>query len=87
MRETERAAPSTARRLAALSSLFKHLGRRGEATRNPVAEIARPAINRDDGSTLTFAKAQARKMLDAPAEDILIAENLAHPLVQPLIPR
>jgi len=44
MRESEHAAPSTVRRrLAALSSLFKHLVRHGEAARNPVAEIARPA--------------------------------------------
>jgi len=70
MCESEGAAPSTVRRrLAALSSLFKHLVRHGEAARNPVAEIARPAINRDEGSTLAFAKAQAREMLDAPVED------------------
>jgi integrase/recombinase XerD len=70
MREGEHVAPSTIRRrLAALSSLFKHLVRHGEAARNPVAEIERPAINRDEGTTLAFAKAQARKMLDAPAED------------------
>src|SRR5271167_794763 len=50
MRESEHAAPSTIRRrLAALSSLFKHLVRHGEAARNPVAEIERPAINRDEG--------------------------------------
>jgi integrase/recombinase XerD len=70
MRESEHAAPSTVRRrLAALSSLFKHLVRHGEAPRNPVGEIARPAINRDEGTTLAFAKAQARQLLDAPAED------------------
>jgi len=70
MRESEGAAPSTIRRrLAALSSLFKHLVRHGEAARNPVGEIVRPAINRDEGTTLAFAKAQARKTLDAPAED------------------
>jgi integrase/recombinase XerD len=70
MRESEHAAPSTVRRrLAALSSLFKHLVRHGEAARNPVAEIERPAINRDEGTTLAFSKAQARKVLDAPAED------------------
>jgi len=69
VRESEGAAPSTVRRrLAALSSLFKHLVRHGEAARNPAVEIARPAINRDEGSTLAFVKAQARKMLDAPAE-------------------
>jgi integrase/recombinase XerD len=63
------AAPSTVRRrLAALSSLFKHLVRHGHATRNPVTEIERPAINRDEGSTLAFAKAEARKMLDLPDE-------------------
>jgi hypothetical protein len=51
MRESEHAAPSTVRRrLAALSSLFKHLVRHGEAARNPVAEIERPAINRDEGT-------------------------------------
>jgi integrase/recombinase XerD len=68
-RERARAPSTIRRRLAALSSLFKHLVRHGEAARNPVAEIERPAINRDEGTTLAFAKAQARKMLDAPAED------------------
>src|SRR5437870_7203420 len=70
MREVEHAASSTIRRrLAALSSLYKHLVRHGHATRNPVGEVERPAINRDEGSTFAFAKAQARKLLDAPAED------------------
>ena len=36
---------------------------------NPVADIERPAINREGGSTLAFSKAQARKLLDAPSED------------------
>jgi site-specific recombinase XerD len=70
MRETEHAAASTIRRrLAALSSLYKHLVRHDHAARNPVGEVERPAINRDEGSTLAFAKAQARKILDAPSED------------------
>jgi site-specific recombinase XerD len=70
MRETEHAASSTIRRrLAALSSLYKHLVRHGHAARNPVGEVERPAINRDGGSTLAFAKVQARKLLDLPAED------------------
>jgi integrase/recombinase XerD len=70
MRETELAASSTIRRrLAALSSLYKHLVRHGHAARNPVGEVERPAINRDEGSTLAFSKAQARKMLEAPSED------------------
>jgi integrase/recombinase XerD len=72
MRETEHAAASTIRRrLAALSSLYKHLVRHDHAARNPVGEVERPAINRDEGSTLAFSKPQARKMLDAPAEDTI----------------
>ena len=68
MRETEHAASSTIRRrLAALSSLYKHLVRHGHAAKNPVGEVERPAINRDEGSTLAFF--EARKVLDAPAED------------------
>ena len=70
MREVERAAPSTIRRrLSALSSLFKHLVRQGHAGKNPVREIDRPAINRDEATTAAFSKAQARKLLDTPAED------------------
>ena len=70
MRESEHAASSTIRRrLAALSSFHKHLVRHGHAARNPFGEVERPAINRDEGSTLAFSKRQARKMLDAPAED------------------
>jgi integrase/recombinase XerD len=72
MREEQGAAASTVRRrLAALSSLFKHLVRHGAASRNPVADVTRPNINREEGSTLAFSKAQARKLLDAPAEETL----------------
>jgi site-specific recombinase XerD len=72
MRETERAAASTIRRrLAALSSLYKHLVRHGYAARNTVGEVERPVINRDEGATLASSKAQARKILDAPAEDTI----------------
>ena len=68
MRETEHAAASTIRRrLAALSSLYKHLVRHDHAARNPVGEVERPAINRDEGATAAFSKVQARKMLDAPS--------------------
>lgn len=72
MRETEGAQASTIRRrLAALSSLFKHLVAHNHAARNPVADVERPTINRDEGSTLAFSKSQARKMLDAPAADTI----------------
>jgi len=69
-REREDAAASTVRRrLAALSSLFKHLVKHGAASRNPVVDVDRPAINRDEGSTAAFSKAEARKLLDAPPAD------------------
>jgi len=72
MRETEGAEASTVcRRLAALSSLFKHLVRHGEVERNPVADVERPNINRDEGSTLAFSKAQARTLLDTPNTDTI----------------
>ena len=70
MREHENAASSTIRRrLAALSSLFKHLVRHGIASRNPVVDVRRPAINREEGSTAAFSKVQARRLLDAPPAD------------------
>ncbi len=70
MREKEAAAASTIRRrLAALSSLFKHLVRHGAATRNPVVDVQRPSINREEGSTAAFSKIQARQLLDAPFAD------------------
>ena len=69
--EQSAAAPTVRRRMSALSSLFKHLVRHGVASRNPVVDVARPNINREEGSTLAFSKAQARKLLDAPAENTL----------------
>jgi site-specific recombinase XerD len=71
-REQEGAAASTiCRRLAALSSLFKHLVRHGGANRNPVVDVDRPTINREEGSTAAFSKVQARKLLDAPPSDTI----------------
>jgi site-specific recombinase XerD len=72
MREVEGAAPSTVRRrMSALSSLFKHLVRYGHVAKSPVTEIERPAINRDKGTTLAFAKQDARKLLDLPDAETL----------------
>jgi site-specific recombinase XerD len=72
MREVERTASSTIRRrLAALSSLFRHLIDYGGAARNAAREVARSAINRQEGATLAFSKGQARKLLDLPAEDTI----------------
>src|SRR5208283_5434408 len=72
MREIDQAEPSTIRRrLAALSSLFKHLKRHRHVENNPVADVERPAINRREGSTLAFSKADAAKLLNTPAEDTI----------------
>lgn len=72
MREIDGAAPSTVRRrLAALSSLFKHLVRHNHVEINPVADVERPAINRREGSTLAFSKVDAAKLLSTPAEDTI----------------
>lgn len=70
MRDTDKAAASTIRRrLAALSSLFKHLTRHGHLGKNHVAEVERPNINREEGTTLAFSKVQAHKLLNTPSED------------------
>ena len=45
--------------------------RHGAATRNPVVDVERSAINRDEGSTAAFSKAQAGQILDAPPPDTL----------------
>jgi len=72
MREGDGGAASTVRRrLAALSSLFKHLVRYGYAEKNPVSEVERPAINREQGSTLAFSRTDAAKLLDWPDEKTL----------------
>jgi len=72
MRETENAAPSTVRRrLAALSSLFKHLVRHEHIKKNPAADIERPAINRREGTTAAFSVEQARRLLNLPDETTL----------------
>jgi len=70
MREIDEAEPSTIRRrLAALSSLFKHLKQHHHVENNPVTDVERPSINRREGSTLAFSKADAAKILNTPAED------------------
>ena len=70
MREEQGAEASTVRRrLSALSSLFKHLVRHGAASRNPVVDVARPAITARKAAPPPSSKAEARKLLDAPSPD------------------
>ncbi len=59
------AACTVRRRLAALSRFFRHLVRHGAATRSSAADLARPSINREEGSSAALSKAGARKLLDA----------------------
>jgi site-specific recombinase XerD len=59
------------RRLSALSSLFKHLTRYDHVEKNPVTEVERPAINREEGTTLAFSKDQARLLLDTQADNTI----------------
>ncbi|MDB6136788.1 MAG: site-specific recombinase XerD [Verrucomicrobiales bacterium] len=67
MREIKGLENSTVRRrLAALSSLFRHLVRHRHMEKNPAAEVRRPSVNRREGSTPAFSKEEARKILDAP---------------------
>lgn len=67
MREIDEAAASTVRRrLAALSSLFRHFVCCRYAGKKTVSEVERPAINRREGSTLAFSKTDAAKILDRP---------------------
>ncbi len=54
------------RRLAALSSLFRHLVAHDLADGNPVREIRRPAVDRKHGTTPAFSAKEARRILDAP---------------------
>jgi integrase/recombinase XerD len=50
---------------------MKHLVRHGHLSKNHVAEVERPAINREEGTTLAFSQVQARKILDHPNEDTI----------------
>lgn len=64
--EGEDAKPRTVRRrLAALSSLFKHLIEHHAAT---ASTVKRPKVNRRSGVIKAFSAAQARTLLDAPDE-------------------
>jgi site-specific recombinase XerD len=70
MREEQLAEHSTVRRrLAALSSLFRHLKQHRHVDHNPVSDVERPVINRREGSTLAFSKADAATLLNLPGED------------------
>jgi len=73
LREVQGYQSSTVRRrLAAISSLFRHLKKHGHVDRNPAADVKRPPVNRREGSTAAFSKEEARALLDAPSPDTVV---------------
>jgi len=61
-------APTIRRKLSALSSLYDYLCERNAVLGNPVDGVKRPLANGNEGSTPALSDAQARRLLDAPAE-------------------
>jgi hypothetical protein len=51
---------------------MKHLTRHSHLAKKHVAEVERPAINREEGTTLASSNADARKILDHPDEEIRV---------------
>jgi len=73
LREERGYASSTVRRrLAAVSSLFRHLKNHGLMDSNPALDVKRPPVNRTEGSTPAFSKEEARALLDAPDPETLL---------------
>jgi integrase/recombinase XerD len=66
MEKREESPRTIRRRLAALSSLFKHLVAAQVVRVNPVREIERPPVDRAHGTTLAFSSKEARRILDTP---------------------
>jgi integrase/recombinase XerD len=63
--------PTIRRKLSALSSLYEYLCERNAVAGNPVDGVKRPPANSNEGSTPALSDAQARRLLEAPAEDTL----------------
>jgi len=59
------------RKLAALSSLFEYLCERNAVVNNPVKGVKRPNVETYEGKTPAIGDHQARRLLDAPAQDTL----------------
>lgn len=57
-------------RLAAISSLFEYLCDRNAVTHNPVKGVTRPPVDSYEGKTPALGDHQARKLLDAPVDDL-----------------
>jgi site-specific recombinase XerD len=62
-------------RLSALASLFDYLCDKNAVTHNPVKGVKRPVPETTEGKTRALGDHQARKLLDAPAGDMLKAKR------------
>ena len=58
-------------RLASLASLFEYLCEKNAVTHNPVKGVERPRTESGEGKTPAIGDHQARKLLEAPAEDTI----------------
>jgi integrase/recombinase XerD len=58
-------------RLATISSLFEYLCEKNAVTHNPVKGVERPKSESGEGRTPALGDHQARKLLEAPADDSL----------------
>lgn len=63
------AASSTARRLSALSSFYRHLGEHDLITANPAAAVRRPTVDPDHTATVGLDRDQARAFIAAADAD------------------
>ena len=71
LRDRPLRAATVRRKLSALSSLFDDLVSKGAARRNPVEGVGRPGEEDDTNAAPVLTRAQARKLLDAPAGNTL----------------
>ena len=58
-------------RLASLASLFEYLCEKNAVSHNPVKGVERPKTESGEGKTPALGDHQARKLLDAPADDTI----------------
>jgi site-specific recombinase XerD len=63
------AASSTARRLSALTSFYRHLGEHDLVTTNPAAPVRRPTVDPDHTATVGLDRDQARALIAAADAD------------------
>lgn len=67
--DTGAAASSTARRLSALSSFYRHLGEHDLIGANPAAAVRRPTVDPDHTATVGLDRDQARAFINAADTD------------------